>query len=109
MLKGIGVSQGIGIGKAVILKETKLDDTAVKCTCAAAEKARLAKAVTDFIAATERRAQALARGAGAKEAAILQGHIAVLTDPAMRRQMNESIDAGATAEAAADTVCTRFF
>ena len=109
MLKGIGVSQGIGIGKAVILKETKLDDTAVKYTCAAAEKARLAKAVTDFIAATERRVLQLSRSVGAKEAAILQGHIAVLTDPAIRRQMNESIDAGATAEAAADTVCTRFF
>ena len=109
MLKGIGASPGIGIGKAVVLKEIHLDDTAVKYTCAVAEKARLAKAVADFIAATECRAHQLARSAGAKEAAILQGHIALLTDPVLRRQMDESINAGATAAAAADTVCTRFF
>ncbi|MBQ7160308.1 MAG: phosphoenolpyruvate--protein phosphotransferase, partial [Clostridia bacterium] len=44
-----------------------------------------------------------------KEAEILTGHLAMLQDPFMVSQMNDMIDGGSVAEAAADTVCTMFY
>ncbi|MBR0413912.1 MAG: phosphoenolpyruvate--protein phosphotransferase [Clostridia bacterium] len=109
ILKGIGASPGFGIGRAIIIEDRKLDYAAVKYTGAASEKARLAKAVKDFTSETRQLAEVLCRSAGTKQAAILEGHITMLGDPFLRRQMEEKIDAGAVAEAAADAVLTMFY
>ena len=109
MLQGIGASQGYGIGKAVIIEDLSLDYSAVKYTTAEDQKARLQKAMEDFTAETKEMAENLKASAGEKEAAILEGHLTMLEDPFMQSQMNDNIDAGMTAEASADAVCTMFY
>ncbi len=108
MLKGIAASQGYGIGKAVIINDISTDYSNVKYTDAQSEKARLQKAVDDFIEETRSLASSLKESAGEKEAEILEGHIVMLSDPFMLSQMEESIDAGSVAEKAVDTVCNMF-
>lgn len=108
MLKGIGASQGYGIGKAVIIKDCSLDYKSVKFAGAEEEKARLHKAVEEFIAETKALAENLKESAGEKEAEILDGHLMMLQDPFMLSQMEENIDNGAVAEAGVDTVCSMF-
>lgn len=108
MLKGIGASQGYGIGNAVIIKDINLDYSAVKYSGAENEKARLHKAAEDFIEETKALAEDLKKSAGEKEAEILEGHLMMLQDPFMLSQMDDNIDAGAVAEGAVDTVCTMF-
>lgn len=108
MLKGIGVSQGYGIGKTVVLEDAVTDYSNAKYTTAENEKKRLQGAVDSFIDETKRLAQALKDSAGEKEAEILEGHIVMLSDPFMLSQMQENIDNGSVAEQAVDTVCSMF-
>ena len=109
MPKGIGASPGYGIGRAVIIEDVSLDYSAVKYSSADGEKTRLASAVDAFKKETAEMVAALKESAGAKEAEILEGHLTMLEDPFMLSQMNDIIDAGSVAEAAADTVCTMFY
>ena len=109
MLKGIGASQGYGIGKAVIIEDVNLDYSAVRFTDAASEKARLQAAVDGFIKETAEMVSALKTSAGEKEAEILEGHLTMLNDPFMLSGMNDLIDSGSVAEAAADSVCNMFY
>ncbi|MBR6408317.1 MAG: phosphoenolpyruvate--protein phosphotransferase [Clostridia bacterium] len=109
MLRGIGASQGFGIGRAVIIEDVNLDYSAVKYSGADGEKARLANAVEAFTDETRQMVEELKKSAGAKEAEILEGHLTMLQDPFMLSQMNDNIDAGSVAEAAVDTVCTMFY
>ncbi len=108
MLKGIGVSQGFGIGKAVVIRDMNLDYSAVKYTSADEEKARLHKAVDDFVGETKALVEELKKNAGDKEAEILEGHLVMLQDPFMLSQIEEGIDGGSVAESAVDSVCTMF-
>ena len=48
MLKGIGASQGYGIGKAVVIKNESLDYSSVKYSDAENEKKRLHDAVEKY-------------------------------------------------------------
>ena len=109
MLKGIGASQGYGIGRAVIVRDISLDYSAVKYSDAEHEKARLHRAVEQFTEETHALAEALKESAGEQEAEILNGHLMMLQDPFMLSQMEENIDGGAVAEAGVDTVCTMFY
>lgn len=108
MLKGIGASQGYGIGKAVIIKDISLDYSAIKYSSADNEKARLHKAADDFVKETKALVQDLKQSAGEKEAEILEGHLMMLQDPFMLSQMEDNIDQGAVAEGAVDSVCSMF-
>ena len=108
MLKGIGASQGYGIGNAVVISDAKLDYNHVKFTTAQNEKERLQKAVDTFIKETRKLADDVKNSAGDKEAEILEGHIVMLSDPFMLSQMQDNIDAGSVAEKAVDTVCSMF-
>lgn len=108
MLKGVGASQGYGIGKAVVIKEVSTDYSNVEYTDADSEKNRLNKAIDAFIAETKGLADNIKSSAGDKEAEILEGHIVMLNDPFMLGQMQENIDAGSVAEKAVDTVCQMF-
>lgn len=107
-LKGIGASQGYGIGKAVIIEDISLDYKASKFTSADNEKARLHKAVDEYIVETNALSQKLKHSAGKKEAEILEGHLMMLKDPFMLSQIEEMIDSGAVAEAGVDSVCNKF-
>lgn len=108
MLKGIGVSQGYGIGRAVIIGDISTDYSNVKYTDAESEKARLQNAVDSFIEETRRLASDIKETVGEKEAEILEGHIVMLSDPFMISQMQDNIDSGSVAEKAVDTVCNMF-
>ncbi len=108
MLKGIGASQGYGIGKAVIINDINLDYSAVKYSGAENEKKRLHKAAENFASQTKSLAEELKKNAGDKEAEILEGHLMMLQDPFMLSQMEDNIDSGAVAESAVDTVCSMF-
>ena len=108
MLKGIGASQGYGIGKAVVISDAKLDYNHIKFTTAENEKDRLQKAVDKFIKETRQLVEEVKKSAGDKEAEILEGHIVMLSDPFMLSQMQDNIDSGSVAENAVDTVCSMF-
>ena len=108
MLRGTGVSDGYGIGKAIVIEDVSLDYTAVKYTDAESEKARLDKAVAECIEKTKEIAEQLKVSAGEKEAEIMLGHIEMINDPFMLSQMQERIDGGEVAESACDGVCQFF-
>ena len=108
MLKGIGASQGFGIGKAVVIKDISLDWSSVKYVDSEHQKERLRSAVAKFSEETKALASEFKKNAGEKEAEILEGHIVMLEDPFMLSQMEEAIDNGSVAEAAADSVCSMF-
>ena len=107
--KGIGVSEGYGIGKAVVMQELKLDYSGKSFTDAETESARLDAAVEKFTAETKALISELSANAGEKNAEILQGHLAMLADPFMIVQMKDAISGGVIAEQAADNVCTMFY
>lgn len=107
--KGIGVSGGYGIGKAVVMQELKLDYSCKSFTDAETESARLDAAVEKFTAETKALISELSANAGEKNAEILQGHLAMLADPFMIGQMKDAISGGVIAEQAADNVCTMFY
>lgn len=107
--KGIGVSEGYGIGKAVVIQELKLDYSGKSFTDAETESARLDAAVEKFTAETKALISELSANAGEKNAEILQGHLAMLADPFMIGQMKDAISGGVIAEEAVDNVCTMFY
>ena len=108
MLKGIGASQGYGIGKAVVIKNESLDYSSVKYSDAENEKKRLHDAVEKYCSQTQALAENLSKNAGEKEAEILKGHLVMLQDPFMLSQMEDNIDSGSVAEAGVATVCNMF-
>lgn len=107
--KGIGVSEGYGIGKAVVMQELKLDYSGKSFTDAETESARLDATVEKFTAETKALISELSANAGEKNAEILQGHLAMLADPFMIGQMKDAISGGVIAEQAVDNVCTMFY
>lgn len=108
MLKGIGVSQGYGIGRAFVLDDDRLDYSSAKFTTIENEKNRLKSAVDEYIAHTKMLAKSLRDKEIDKEAEILDGHLMMLGDPFMLSQMQDNISSKMVAECAVDTVCTMF-
>ena len=107
MLKGIAVSDGIGIGKAYVIKEEQLTYEATS-EDASKELQRLHQAVDTFCRRTERLAESIAKSVKPKDAEIIRGHIQMLKDPYMISQMEEKIQSGASAEAACEEVLNQF-
>ena len=106
MLKGIGASEGVGIGKARKLLEKPIVYADKAPADTAAEKERLCSAVQTFCEKNEARAARM--DACGADGDILRGHIAMLSDPYMLSQMQESIETGVCAEKAVETVCDMF-
>lgn len=106
---GTAVSEGYGIGRAVVIKEVKLDYSSVAFSDAETECKRLDCAVDSYIAETKRLIDTLKKEAGEKNAEILEGHLVMLADPFMIGQMKENIHAGMPAERAVDEVCSMFY
>lgn len=106
--KGTGVSEGYGIGKAVVIKEVNLDYSDAVYSGADNECARLDSAVNAYTEATKALVEDLKSRAGEKNAEILEGHLVMLADPFMIGQMKEAISSGSVAEEAVDTVTTMF-
>lgn len=106
---GVAVSEGYGIGKAVVIKEARPDYSGVAFSTAEKECARLDSAVAEYTAQTKALIEALKKEAGEKNAQILEGHLVMLADPLMIGQMKENINAASVpAEKAVDEVCSMF-
>ena len=108
ILRGIAASDGIGLGRAVCVREENLDYSDVAYSGKESEKARLQAAIEEFEKRTSAMAEHIRQQVGDKESEILTGQIAMLADPFMRSQMQDAIDGGACAEAAVDNVCTMY-
>lgn len=108
ILRGIAASDGIGLGRAVCVREENLDYSDVAYSGKDSEKARLQTAIEQFEQRTSAMAEHIRQQVGEKESEILTGQIAMLADPFMRSQMQDAIDAGSCAEAAVDNVCTMY-
>lgn len=108
LLKGVGVSPGIGIGRAVVVAEGGLDYTQVRFAGAEQEKARLRAAVQTFEEQTQAMADAVRTRLDGQEAQILSSQILMANDPALLAQADGCIEGGECAEAALDAVCASY-
>ena len=108
MLKEVGASAGIGIGKVICIREQNLDYSQVQYQGREQEKARLKQAVETFCEKTQRMAEDIRQRVGQKESEILSGQVMMLSDPFMVSQMEDAIQSGSCAEAAVDTVCQMY-
>ena len=108
MLKGIGASDGIGIGRVMMIAEQSLDYTPKEITDVEAELARYRDAVDKFCDNTVEQANAIRQSTGDKEAEILEGHIAIIRDPFMGGEIENLIKANQCAEASVDQICKMF-
>lgn len=108
MIKGTAASDGIGIGKILLLEEANLEYTPHAVEDTAAELERFRGAIDELISETERDAALLRETAGEKEALIMEGHISLINDPALRGETENLILGGQCAEAAYETMCDMF-
>lgn len=108
-LKGIGVSPGYAVGKAIIIKEAKVDINSSAYTSAEEELKNFQNAVSVYTKKTKELIESLTKSAGKENADILNGHLVMLNDPFMLSQINDSIQGGKTAAQATDTVCNGFY
>ena len=108
MLKGIGVSMGIGIGKVLLIEDHSLEYTPRTVEDTQAETRRFQNAVDVFCVNTEKQAEALKISAGAKEAEIMLGHISIVKDPFLLGEVEKLIAGGQCAEAAFESMCDMF-
>ena len=108
ILRGIAASDGIGIGRAVCVREESLDYSNVVYSGKEQEKARLQEAIDQFNQRTSAMADRIREQVGQKESEIILGQITMLADPFILSQMHEEIDGGTCAEAAVDSVMTMY-
>ena len=105
MYKGIAGSEGIGIGKVVIIEEHEvvIEDRTISDT--EAEINRVREGIEKFVADTTAMADKMEATVGAKDADILRGHIMLLQDPTIEEQIVDLINNGkVNAEKALDQV-----
>ena len=105
MLKGIGASEGYGIGKVMLIVEQSLEYTPKEIIDVDAELERYRNAVDVFCDNTMKQADALKESAGEKESEIMMGHIAIIRDPFMGGEIENLIKANQCAEAAVEQGC----
>ena len=98
LLQGVGVSPGVGIGRAVVIAEGSLDYTQVHFAGVQQEKARLRTAVQAFAQRTQAMADALRARLDGQEADILASQILMANDPALLAQTDSRIEAGECAK-----------
>lgn len=108
MIKGIGASEGYGIGRVMLIIEQSLSYTPREVTDTEAELVRYHEAVEQFCDNTVQQAEAVRRSTGDKEAEILEGHIAIVRDPFMNGEIENLIKAHQCAEAAVEQICQMF-
>lgn len=108
MLKGIAASEGIGIGRAFLVEQQNITYETGPAGDPEQEKARLHRAIDDFVRETERLAEKLEQALDPRDTEIIRGHITMLSDPFLIEQMDAGITGGQSAEAAAESVLDLF-
>lgn len=106
--KGIAGAEGIGIGKALVVREADLDYSHVVFSGAEKETKRLQTAIAAFCETVTAMQEKLTASVGEKQAEILNGQIMMIQDPFMTSQMQDFIENGQCAEAAVDAVCNMY-
>ncbi len=106
--KGIAGAEGIGIGKALVVREQTLDYSQVVFSGAENETERLQAAIAAFCEKISAMQQNLTASVGEKQAEILNGQIMMIHDPFMTSQIQDFIAGGQCAEAAVDAVCNMY-
>lgn len=91
MRRGIGASEGIGIGQVVIIEEQEVKVERRTISDADAEIARLNEAMDHFEEVTNQMADKMAETVGEQDADILRGHVILLRDPMVGDQVNAMI------------------
>ena len=107
-MKGIGASEGDGVGKIVRLEETDLHFEDRKIDNPEAELKRFQRAVEQFAERTMAMAEDMRQRVGEKEAEILEGHVLMISDPSMSDEVANQIREGVCAERAFSNVCDMF-
>ena len=105
MYKGIAGSEGLGIGKVVIIADHDITIETQHVPETDSEIARLQEAIEKFVEITNKMADKMDETVGKKDADILRGHIQMLQDPMIEEQISSLIIAEKiTAEMAVDQV-----
>lgn len=108
MLKGVNASEGIGIGKVMLIEEVSLEYEKKQITDTQAEIDRYRKVFDAYCEKTEKQAENIKNTIGEKEADIILGHLLMLKDPAMSSSIEGNISSGCCAEDAVAQVCDMF-
>lgn len=109
MYKGTNASEGIGIGKAVIIKEVELVITPDQVADTGAEVLRFKGALDQTVEETRVLAAELAEKVGEKEAEIMNGHLMLLSDPMLTGEIENAITGESVcSEFAIETVCNMY-
>lgn len=108
MLNGIPASDGIGIGRVMIIEEHSLEYTPKAVTDIDEESQRYKNAVEIFCNNTTAQAEVLRKSTGDKEAEILEGHIQIIKDPYLNGEIEKLIADGQCAESAVEHMCDMF-
>lgn len=109
MSKGTGASAGIGIGKAVLLKEEHLIIERNTPPDTELEKLRFKAAAEQSELETAALARDVAARIGEKEAEILNGHLLLLQDPMFLEEIEGMIESEQVCgEFAIETVCNNY-
>lgn len=105
MYKGIAGSEGIGIGKAVLIREQEIHIATKTVAATEEEMKRLQDAIEKFVAGTTEMAAKMDETVGKKDADILRGHIQMLQDPMIEEQISAlMVSEKITAEMAVEQV-----
>ena len=108
MLKGVNASEGIGIGKVMLIEEVSLDYEKKQITDTQTEIDRYRKVFDAYCEKTEKQAENIKNTIGEKEADIILGHLLMIKDPAMSSSIEGNISSGCCAEDAVAQVCDMF-
>ena len=107
-MKGLGASEGYGIGRVLLISEKNLEYTPKEVADTEAEIMRFRASIDKFTKDTLAQAEAVRASVGPKEAAILEGHISIIDDPFMRGEIENLINAHQCAESAVEQMCQMF-
>ncbi len=108
MLKGIGITEGYGIGNVRIFAAPKPPSEEPTETEPSVEEERFTKAAVRFMNNNRKTAEHLRQTLGDKEAEIVVGHMQMLEDPYMSDEIKKHIRNGLSASQAVVKVCEAF-
>lgn len=107
-MKGIGCSDGFGIGKVLVVKEQDLSFVPRTDCDVETELSRFHKAVDEFCDETIKSADRVRESVGENEANIIMGHIMMIKDPYMMSEIEKLISGGQCVESSLSSICDMF-
>ncbi|MCR5650269.1 MAG: phosphoenolpyruvate--protein phosphotransferase [Lachnospiraceae bacterium] len=108
LLKGIGVCDRIGVGKAVVIREIKPVYAEKSRRGVKKETKRFELAEEVFTDQLKHLIEYARKDVGDAEADILEGQLILSTDSSISRQVREKIEQGLSAEYAVESVCKKY-